>query len=78
MNRQLKFRVYNPFYKKYWYFNIGDEIQEDDRNIFQQFTGIQDKNNNDIYEGDILNFTRINQTFIDLFDNKFNGYVFLT
>ena len=68
-NRQLKFRVWCPETKKWiiewdelsclWRVCFGDRtvhrIQEWPY-IIQQFTGLLDKNNKEIYEGDILLF----------------------
>jgi hypothetical protein len=59
MSRELKFRVYIREYDKYVYFGIGD-FNYSDRYLHQsdipieQFTGIYDKNNNPIYEGDFI------------------------
>ena len=59
MSRELKFRVYIREYDKYVYFGIGD-FNYSDRYLHQsdipieQFTGIYDKNNTPIYEGDFI------------------------
>jgi uncharacterized phage protein (TIGR01671 family) len=70
MNRELKFRCWNTK-EKSWVsltsleciennelVNIFDPVGED--NIISQFTGVKDKNDNDVYEGDIVKFKQSN------------------
>jgi hypothetical protein len=69
-NRQIKFRVWCKVQNKFEYdwqkvissgYNYKDEkypngidVTNDELLVFQQFTGLLDKNENEIYEGDVL------------------------
>ena len=61
MNREIKFRAwdekYNCWDKGGFYLYANEPIQKQGC-IFQQYTGLRDKNSKEIYEGDIVNFTK--------------------
>lgn len=61
MNREIKFRVWDNQFKQFRPDWFGDSLislngmfnDNGGRYVFQQFTSLKDKNNNEIHEGDI-------------------------
>jgi uncharacterized phage protein (TIGR01671 family) len=60
MSRELKFRAWNFVAKKMYYPENAGNIflwqKEGQVQEIMQFTGLQDKNSKDIYEGDIVKY----------------------
>lgn len=57
-NSRFKFRAWHKESKGYYYFDLYDikkhTLDEFDNNDIEQCTGLEDKNGNLIYEGDIV------------------------
>jgi uncharacterized phage protein (TIGR01671 family) len=58
--REIKFRSYHKKYKKMLNIehtiNMPNPITDSEERAYMQFTGLFDKNNKEIYEGDICKF----------------------
>ena len=73
--REIKFRAYSHRAKKMYQWEdltneeIGDMLRNPQEEIMQ-YTGLNDKNGKEIYEGDILDIG--NNAVVEFFDGKFH------
>ena len=84
MNRPFKFRVWdikdkcwdNPAHVEVWDSSgILKHMYGEENYVIQQYTGLQDNNKKDIYEGDIVIYTINKKTYMSVIMWKNFGWV---
>ncbi len=79
--REIKFRAWNNKFKEFNFMSlinylgdrgIIDNWADGENSVWEQYTGLKDKNGDDIYENDIVKTLGANIYVVEFFDGKFN------